>query len=193
MTSNVELINSKLSKASTHASKLFPEEFTVSDYVSLDLSVSNKELMTLGDITPTGFTGYIFEKINLLGGKIGFGGFFEERRWYQQSSHFDQQNEPRDIHLGVDFWVKEGTEVICPITGRIHSFQDNANYLDYGPTIILEHDLDGIIIYSLYGHLSKESILNKKVGQIINAGQVFNIYHKPRCQRWLVRVFIFSL
>jgi hypothetical protein len=120
--------------------------------------------MNLGDLDPTKFTDYIFGKIKLLGGQIGYGGFFEERRWYQQSAHFDQKNEPRDIHLGLD---------LCPLEGKIHSFQNNKNYLDYGPTIILEHDLNGHKFYSLYGHLSTESLDNKQVGQVIHTGEEF--------------------
>ncbi|MEQ8926454.1 MAG: peptidoglycan DD-metalloendopeptidase family protein, partial [Fulvivirga sp.] len=43
----------------------------------------------------------------------------------------------------------------------------------YGPTIILEHQLEGIKFYTLYGHLSLNSIENLKNGQVIKAGKEF--------------------
>lgn len=44
---------------------------------------------------------------------------------------------------------------------------------DYGPTIILEHNQNGVTFHTLYGHLSLESLHAIKVGEEIKAGQKF--------------------
>ena len=49
--------------------------------------------------------------------------------------------------------------------GEVHSFQNNTNFGDDGPTIILKHTVDGFEFYTLYGHLSVASIQNIQVGQ----------------------------
>ena len=53
----------------------------------------------------------------------------------------------------------------------MHSFKNNTNYGDYGPTIILKHHINDIEFYTLYGHLSMESIVNTSVGQFFKQGE----------------------
>jgi murein DD-endopeptidase MepM/ murein hydrolase activator NlpD len=101
----------------------------------------------------------------------GIGGYMEHRTIYARSALFDTNSEPRRLHLGVDIWAKPGTWVYSPLQGTVHSFKDNNNFGDYGPTIILEHDLDGLKLYSLYGHLSRQSLRELKVGQQVHIDQ----------------------
>src|SRR5476649_1671931 len=101
----------------------------------------------------------------------GIGGYMEHRTIYARSALFDTNSEPRRLHLGVDIWAKPGTPVYSPLQGIIHSFRDNDNFGDYGPTIILEHDLDGLKLYSLYGHLSRQSLHGLEVGQQVQINQ----------------------
>ncbi|CAN0606544.1 unnamed protein product, partial [Ectocarpus sp. 12 AP-2014] len=42
---------------------------------------------------------------------------------------------------------------------------------DYGPTIILEHTLHHITFYTLYGHLSIESLIGLFKGKVFKAGE----------------------
>jgi len=57
------------------------------------------------------------------------------------------------------------------LDGKIHSFQNNTALGDYGLSIILEHHLQNHTFFTLYGHLSLESLDNKKVGDIVKQGQ----------------------
>jgi len=95
----------------------------------------------------------------------------EHRTIYAFSSHFDTEDEPRRLHLGVDIWGDAGTPVYSPLDGIVHSYQNNNNIGDYGPTIILQHNLGGLTIYSLYGHLSQKSLEGLTVGQHIAKDQ----------------------
>jgi murein DD-endopeptidase MepM/ murein hydrolase activator NlpD len=58
----------------------------------------------------------------------------------------------------------------------VHSFKDNDNFGDYGPTILLQHNLDGLTLYSLYGHLSRESLTGLSVGQPISKNQLIGAF-----------------
>ena len=69
----------------------------------------------------------------------------------------------------MDIWTAEGTDVLAVLDGEIHSFQDNANFGDYGPTIILKHTIEDEVFYSLYGHLSRKSLESLQVGQKFKA------------------------
>src|SRR5690606_14730404 len=102
--------------------------------------------------------------------KVGFGGYNEDRIIYKRSSHF-QGEEPRSVHLGVDLWTEAGTPVYAPLDAFVHSFADNQGMGNYGPTIILEHRLENHLFYTLYGHLSRKSLLGLSVGKSIKSGE----------------------
>jgi 4-aminobutyrate aminotransferase-like enzyme/Ser/Thr protein kinase RdoA (MazF antagonist)/murein DD-endopeptidase MepM/ murein hydrolase activator NlpD len=84
----------------------------------------------------------------------------------------EERGEPRTVHLGIDLFVEAGTEVRAPLAGRIHSFAFNDAPLDYGPTIILEHEAgDGDRFYTLYGHLSLDSLEGLERGKNVSRGE----------------------
>lgn len=151
---------------------LLPFNFKQDPYLLLDFSATNPELNHL-DLTDTAaFTNYVFGKLRAAGANVGVGGYNEHRIIYRRSAHFGQpEAEPREIHLGIDFWAEAGTPVFAPLDGVVHSFQDNAHFGDYGPTIILEHTFNGAPLFSLYGHLSRSSLNGLFIGKAVKAGE----------------------
>lgn len=117
------------------------------------------------------FSQWINKTLRATGSRYGVGGYMEHRTLYARSPLFDTDDEPRRLHLGIDIWAEAGLPVYAPLSGTLHSFQDNDNFGDYGPTIILQHDLDGLPLYSLYGHLSRESLSGLVIGQPIAKNQ----------------------
>lgn len=113
---------------------------------------------------------YIQDEITRTGKKFVYGGYLEDRAVYRNASLFGS-DEPRTIHLGLDIWVEPGTHIYMPIDGRIHSFQDNNNSGDYGPTIITEHILDDKFFFFLFGHLSHASLENLVKGKFMKKGE----------------------
>ena len=82
-----------------------------------------------------------------------------------------EQTEPRRLHLGTDIWGPAGTPVFAAMGGMIHSFAFNNHFGDYGATLILLHQLDGLPFYTLYGHLSLRDIESISSGQYVTRGQ----------------------
>ena len=115
------------------------------------------------------------------GADLVIGRYLEDRNIYQRGAKNYQtlEKEARSVHLGQDLMVPAGTPVFAPIEGKVHSFQDNAQVADYGPTVILEHHLDKVTFYTLYGHLSRHSLKNLYVGQKILKGQPLAKVGKP--------------
>jgi len=144
----------------------------LSKYVPVDLSIHNALLQTI-DVSSSQLLGvYIDKQIKGHDGMIGFGGYFEPRSIYSRSTHFNKfdADTERNIHLGIDLWCAAGTPVYAPLDGIIHSFKNNTNYGDYGPTIILQHTINETVFYTLFGHLSLNSIKNIEAGQAICKG-----------------------
>ena len=145
-----------------------PQAFT-----PLDLSVTNQELQKINTASSKDLEAYVFGVIQSKNAKVGYGGYNETRNLYQRSLHFNQNDvtTERNIHLGMDLWIEAGTPIFATLEGKIHSFKNNANYGDYGPTIVLRHEIEGVEFYTLYGHLSLESLSALEVGQTIQKGE----------------------
>jgi murein DD-endopeptidase MepM/ murein hydrolase activator NlpD len=142
-------------------------------FYPFDLTANNRELNAdiLGDVSR--FSQWVTQKLADNHCRYGIGGYMELRTIYDNREQFATDGqERRNLHLGVDIWGDVGTPVYAPLPGKIHSFQDNNHFGDYGPTIILEHDLDGLTLYSLYGHLSRKNLTGLQAGQPVTNGQL---------------------
>ncbi|MEP6614299.1 MAG: peptidoglycan DD-metalloendopeptidase family protein [Mucilaginibacter sp.] len=136
-----------------------------------NFTASNTELDADTFSDTVKFNSWINQKLSDNNSRYGIGGYMEHRTIYARSAHFDTDDEPRRLHLGVDIWAQAGTVVYSPLDGIVHSFQNNNNFGDYGPTIILEHQLDGLKLYSLYGHLDIGSLDGLYVGKPISENE----------------------
>lgn len=114
---------------------------------------------------------YVGQQFLTLHSPVLWGGYLEKRHIYAQSADFETENGPRDIHLGLDFWAKGGTMVFAPLAGTVHSFNDNQGHYNYGPTIVLRHEYAGEQFHSLYGHLSRESLIGLEIGTEVQQGE----------------------
>jgi murein DD-endopeptidase MepM/ murein hydrolase activator NlpD len=135
-----------------------------------DLTSANRELQRVRIHDTVAFTEYLFEQIAGRELPVGIGRWDEDRVQYRHSPLFDDATERRSVHLGIDLFVAPGTPVHAPLAGRVHSLADNDRLGDYGPTIILEHRLDGIPFFTLYGHLSRRSLEGLGPGLGFTAG-----------------------
>lgn len=144
--------------------------YSEADYVSLDLSDKKTSELNLDLSTEFALQDYLADYLKSKGGKAAYGGYLEKRSLYDRSSYFGEssRSHKRNIHLGLDVWVDAGAPVYSPLPGKIHSQKDNLNFGDYGPTLILEHDIGDFKLYSLYGHLSRETLRIHKIGEEIS-------------------------
>ena len=157
---------------SIEAAKVIAPEIDYSKYVPLNLSVTNPELSQHKLETAQDYEIFIQNHLDKNQGKIAFGGYIETRNLYQRSTVFKNTNsDERNIHIGLDLWINESASIHAALDGKIHSFQNNTALGDYGPTIILEHEVEEVKFHTLYGHLSEASLIGKKVGEIINKGE----------------------
>lgn len=145
---------------------LFGKEYQT---VTLDFTEKNVSLQKVNVEDTASFDAWV--QAQLPEGHAGVGGWLEDRVIYRRSGLFKDGVSPRTIHLGLDVWLPAYTPVICPEKAVVHSFQNNANFGDYGPTIILFHPDNAV--YTLYGHLSVGSLDGLKEGKEIDKGEEF--------------------
>jgi peptidoglycan LD-endopeptidase LytH len=151
--------------------------------MALDLSKNNIELTEETYSDTALFSAYIEAKRTAGGAKYLIGGYNELREMYKRSRLFSFEadldkvemttTEPRRLHLGTDVWGQAGTPIAAPLGGMVHSFAYNDNFGDYGATIILQHQVEMLVFYTLYGHLSLKDLARVREGQFITRGQHF--------------------
>lgn len=147
----------------------------------MDFTNENQALTT-DVLEDTGtFSGYVSQTLAKANAHFGIGGYNEHRTVYKRSRVFDaaEGQEPRSIHLGIDIWGAAGTPIFCPINSVVHSFAFNNAFGDYGATIILQHQLNGVEFYTLYGHLSLQDIAGLQEGQPLHSGKEFAHFGIP--------------
>lgn len=147
----------------------------------LNLSSSNEAFANLDHADANILTGFIANEFKSKKVKYLIGGYKEDRNMYKRSVLFEENlditteqfDESRSLHLGTDIWGPAGTPVSSPLGGMVHSFQNNNNYGDYGPTIILQHHVGLITFYTLYGHLAIKDLGAMRIGKFISRGECF--------------------
>lgn len=103
-------------------------------------------------------------------------GYLEERAFYN-TSRFERKGpngiEHRNIHLGTDFWVLSRTPLHAIYDSEVVISHHNDFHKDYGPLLVLKHQLNDTAFYTLYGHLSKDSLALNPKGKLIKQGEMF--------------------
>ncbi|MCJ8164914.1 peptidoglycan DD-metalloendopeptidase family protein [Pontibacter sp. E15-1] len=152
---------------------------------ALDFTAANTLLQQTDLQNTAAFDAAVQQMLRSKQATIGVGGYLEDRFIYRRSQHFDVAAESRNLHLGVDVWVEAGTAVFAPLDATVHSFRDNDNFGDYGPTIILQHELEGVVFYTLYGHLTRASLAGLRAGQPFAKGaKVAEVGPYPENGNW---------
>ncbi len=144
----------------------------------MDFSLNNPALTDeLITYTPH-FSWYVEQQLQQNGCRYGIGGYNEDRVLYRRSSHFSGA-ENRSIHLGTDIWGPAGTAVYAPLGGMVHSTGFNNAFGDYGATLILLHQLEGIPFHTLYGHLSLSDLAGLQPGRFVSRGECIGHFGTP--------------
>ena len=154
---------------------VLPPELASAPHTVFDLSVGSPWLGIADDLDAGGWTDLLFRHMRAVGAAVGVGRYDEARRWYDSDAFAirgEDGLERRTVHVGIDLFAEPGTPFHAPFAATVHSFRDNDARLDYGPTIVLRHEAgDAGEWYTLYGHLSRESLAGLRVGQEIAAGE----------------------
>ncbi len=144
--------------------------------VVFDLSVGSLLLGADPRNVETPVLGELLDReLRAAGVALGIGRYDEARLLYSSpafGSGSHPTDERRTIHLGIDLWLPAGAPIHAPLDGAVACLANNAASKDYGPLIILQHATDaGEEFYTLYGHLSAETLGELELGQTVTRGQ----------------------
>ncbi len=107
-------------------SKVIDSNIDYSKYITLDLSINNQNLTGSKSGNSADFEEYISNYLKENDAEVAFGGYIEGRTFYRRSPIFKNDLiSERNIHIGLDLWIKAGTSVLAALDGKIHSFKNN--------------------------------------------------------------------
>ena len=168
-----------LEKNAASFDKIISPDIRNTKNVVLDLSIGSTFLGNYPDFEDVkAVSRKINELIEQENAAFAIGKYNEYRPIYTSSIFEVMGNkgkENRTLHLGIDIFAPAETTVFAPLEGEIFGFANNEGDKDYGPTIILKHQTlteggEEICFYTLYGHLSEESLEFLETGMKIPKG-----------------------
>jgi murein DD-endopeptidase MepM/ murein hydrolase activator NlpD len=118
---------------------------------------------------------------------FAFGRYAEPRALYSNENFASNETgESRTIHMGLDLFCAVDTPVHAPLDGTVAVLANNDRELDYGPMVVLQHATDtGQGFYTLYGHLSLDTLAAIQQGQEVRAGeQIAKVGAPPHNGNW---------
>lgn len=156
--------------------KLQTESILRLNGASLVLDLSSGSMMLgepLSGLAVNRFTQLVKRACARAGASHAYGRWGERREIYGNDLFATQgSSTTRDVHLGIDVFCAPGEAVYAPMAGTLVIKANNARELDYGPLLVLEHDIGGgHRFFSLYGHLALSSVAGLDVGQAVKAGE----------------------
>jgi 4-aminobutyrate aminotransferase-like enzyme/Ser/Thr protein kinase RdoA (MazF antagonist) len=167
----------RLQKQGSHDARVIDADLRTAPLIVFDLSVGS----TLLGADPANAEANrlaltLVKKMAAADVAIGIGRYDEARLLYTSPlfGGAAPTDERRTIHLGLDLFVEPGTRVCAPLDGAVHLLAENTAALDYGPLVILRHATDdGEEFFTLYGHLTRETLHELSPGQVIAKGETF--------------------
>ena len=155
---------------------LLGRDLSTTPVAPLDFSAGSALIASdQADNAPAELDGRLRRVLAEHGATIGVGGYDEARLIYHWPNE-PKTSEPRTIHIGLDLSLEAGSPLYAPMDGVVHGFEDAGQYHDYGPVIVLRHqttDAQPVEFYTLYGHLTRDSLDGLGVGQRITTGSEF--------------------
>jgi 4-aminobutyrate aminotransferase-like enzyme/Ser/Thr protein kinase RdoA (MazF antagonist) len=173
-----EKVKSWLSTSGNSPASVIPGNLRDGNCTVLDLSVGSTFLgADPAKASEANMTPKVRSVLAQCASKVAVGRYNEARSVYLSplfQASANPTDERRTIHLGIDLFVDAGTPVCSPFDATVHAATDNVAPQDYGPVLILRHQPESSVeFFTLYGHLSRQSLENIKIGKQLKRGQEF--------------------
>ena len=138
-------IQESLAKNSPTAAALTPHDLRKENCLVFDLSVASTLLgANPADAIEPVATPKIRAALRDGNVSVGIGRYNEPRPFYSSALFSGSSNptdERRTIHLGIDLFADPGTPISSPFDAIVHAVSNNTAPLDYGPVVILKHQI----------------------------------------------------
>ncbi|MBD9373680.1 aminotransferase class III-fold pyridoxal phosphate-dependent enzyme [Rhizobium sp. ARZ01] len=143
--------------------------------LALDLTENGPDARGWAKLDAVAAENLIDKRVREEGAAFAIGLYGEDRVIYKGDAfETASAGARRTVHLGVDIFAPALEPVHAPFDGKVAFIHDDAVDFGFGPTVLLEHRTDeGDVFWTLYGHLSRDSVAILSIGQPIAKGEAF--------------------
>lgn len=143
--------------------------------LALDLTAHGPDAQAWATLDAAGAEALVDQRVAENGADFAIGLYGEDRVIYKGDAfETASPGARRTVHIGVDIFAPAHEPVHAPFSGKVAFIYDDAVPFGFGPTVLLEHATDeGDVFWTLYGHLSRESVARLSIGQTIGVGEAF--------------------
>lgn len=145
-------------------------DFLEGDPYIFDFSSDNPKTLAYNLTDFRQFNQMVFEELDASSYKWGIGRYLEERKNLLRN-YPNIIEEQRYYHLGLDIIVPYDTPLYAPLDAEVYTAGKETQLGNYGGYVLLKHEINRVVFYSLCGHLKTPHIVS--VGEKIAAGQEF--------------------
>ena len=169
----------------SHMAPLTGHDLRTTPVLGLDLSAGSTLVASdPAENAAEPFARRLFAAMRAAGAEVGVGGYDEARLIYSTDAFAGGAvtDERRTVHVGVDLTLTAGTPLYAPLDGVVHGAEDAASPLDYGPMLVLRHEIPGpepLTFFTLYGHMARASHASLTVGRRVKAGERIGAVGSP--------------
>ena len=135
-----------------------------------DFSSNNPKTLEYNASDFKQFNCMIFDELDKSSHQWGIGRYLEERK-NMLRNYPNIVEEKRYYHLGLDVIVPFDTPMFSPLDAEVFKIGKETKVGNYGGYIILKHEINEVVFYSLYGHLKTPHLVSS--GEKVQAGQEF--------------------
>lgn len=136
----------------------------------IDLSKNNKNVDEIcNNYTQKEFNDYMISEMNNHGTKWAVSGYLEDRTTLLKK-YPQMVNENRVFHLGLDITAPLNTEIFSILDAEVVISEYESGDGNYGGMLVLKHNINDYIFYTLYGHLNVKYLPN--IGTNIKKGDI---------------------
>lgn len=155
--------------------RILKPELAKPKVLALDLTATGPDADVWATLDAAQAERLIRERVEQAEADFAIGLYGEDRVVYRGDAYeTPTTGQRRTIHLGIDLFAAAQEPVHAPFVGVIAFIYDDAVDFGFGPTVLLEHRTDeGDTFWTLYGHLSRQSVAKLAVGQAIARGEAF--------------------
>ena len=168
--------------------QLAEEPVTVFDWSTGSLGLG--DFQDMADVA--GSTRRVFTQMEEHGTRVGVGRYNEPRPVYTTAEYMLPGEDAalvRTVHIGLDLFMPAGTPLYAPLDGIVRTIVNNPGDKEYGPLLILEHQVDDLTFYTLYGHNSVETLSMWQAGDRVRKGdKIAEIGPYPENGNWVPHV-----
>ncbi len=135
-----------------------------------DFSSNNPKTLAYSASNFRQFNQMVFDELEESSHKWGIGKYLEERKNLLKE-YPNIIEEERYYHLGLDIVVPYDTPLFSPLDAEVYKVGKETKIGNYGGYVILKHEINEVVFYSLYGHVKTPHMV--AMGDKVRAGQEF--------------------